>query len=246
MRNPRPFVVALTLAVLAPTVAAAALVETSPRLQAVIDSQRQLADERPGDPGVHNDLGNLLMLSGEAEAAREAYQRALTLEPEMASARYNLALLLHERGRPRAAARQLKKLLHHHPDHAVARYALGTIASERGRSERAVRHYAKAFYLRPELADPMVNPHAVKNRYRTRASLLAYSRRPASSFIERSYEDSARLATALVGVVEPRVEAPSEPAEGEAPDAGAEASDSPPEETGDEAPEPPPADGRPN
>lgn len=58
---------------------------------AIADFRRMIADA-PGDPRGYNGFGQILQEQGHnAEAARQ-YQRAITLEPEFADARHNLAL----------------------------------------------------------------------------------------------------------------------------------------------------------
>jgi Tfp pilus assembly protein PilF len=46
---------------------------------------------------VHNNYGTLLAGRGQAEAAIAHYRRALAIDPQFASARRNLALVLAER-----------------------------------------------------------------------------------------------------------------------------------------------------
>ena len=84
---------ALTLA-LAPDGAG----EAPPQLGAAIAEQRNLVSARPSDAGVWNDLGNLLVLSGNLDEADGAYGRALELDPGSVQARFNLGLLRQQRG----------------------------------------------------------------------------------------------------------------------------------------------------
>ena len=59
----------------------------------------------------HNALGNLLVNAGRPEEALAHFQAALTLHPDHAVARYNMALALIRLGRREEAARALREEL---------------------------------------------------------------------------------------------------------------------------------------
>jgi hypothetical protein len=181
-------------------VAIAALAAVPPKnLIKAIDAQRKLVTERPQDPAVYNDLGNLLMLVPQAADAEAAYRKAIELDPNKASALFNLGLLLQQRGELRDAEDLYQRALKADPHHAWASYQLGTIQEARGQKSKAVDSYARAFALDPQLAFPEVNPHIVDNKLVTQAMLRAYRNDFGNNpQVPKMYDDGARIASMLV------------------------------------------------
>lgn len=175
-----------------------------PDVNRALAAQQDLAARQPADPQVQNDLGNLLLLAGETEAAEAAYRRALELAPDMTSARYNLALLLIETERPKAALRQLERVVKDEPDNAWAHYQIGAVVDQAGSERKAVKHYGRAFRLDPQLAFPEVNPHVIQNEHVTEAMLVAYEDLPLAAQAPKSYEQAGRI----VSLMMPPAEAP--------------------------------------
>lgn len=189
-----------------------------PNLGHALTSQRALAIERPDDPQVQNDLGNLLVLAGQTDQAEEAYRRALELAPDMTSARYNLGLLLLQTERPRQAMRAFQAVVEAEPRHAWAHYQIGAILDQRGAEGRAIQQYGKAFRLDPQLAFPEVNPHVIQNGHVTEAMLLAYRDLPVVAQVPKAYEEPGRIVNLMVTASEAAAsEAAAAPAAGEEP-----------------------------
>jgi len=190
------FLVALTVV----AVAIAALAAVPPKnLTKAIAAQRRLVTERPQDPAVYNDLGNLLMLVPQTADAEVAYRKAIELDPNKASALFNLGLLLQQRGELRDAEDLYQRALKADPNHAWASYQLGTIQEARGQRSRAIDSYARAFALDPQLAFPEVNSHIVDNKLVTQAMLRAYRNDFGNNpQVPKMYDDGARIASMLV------------------------------------------------
>ncbi|MCX7891135.1 MAG: tetratricopeptide repeat-containing glycosyltransferase family protein [Burkholderiales bacterium] len=74
------------------------------------------------------DLGNVLLLAGDLDAAEAEYRRSLAIDPHSAGAWHNLGLLEKRRGRLEAAARCFLAALDAAPESAAALVALGSIA----------------------------------------------------------------------------------------------------------------------
>ena len=168
---------ALSVAVLAVVLAATALATIAaapPNLHRAIETQRHLAAERPQDPGVWNDLGNLLLVAGQIAEAEAAYQRAVQLDPKKVSALFNLGLLDQQRGDEEEAMRLYKRAVEADPRHAWTHYQIGTIYEKRGNKQKAIREYGEAFSLDPQLGFPEVNPEVVESNLTTEAMLHAY------------------------------------------------------------------------
>jgi len=207
----------LSLALLLAGVAAFALAADPPpyNLDRAIEAQNQLTLERPGDPAVWNDLGNLLTLKKHYDKAEVSYRKAIELDPEPASPHFNLALLLERRGEHRAALKELEIVVEREPEHAWAHYQIGTIYQRWGLDGRAVRSYARAFRFDPSLAEARINPHVLDNPLIERALLRAHENASDSLLPPRTYEEPGRIAALMIDV--------PEAAAGEAREATAEA-----------------------
>lgn len=178
---------------------AAAAQEQPTHLKDAIKLQKRMANSRPDDPGVLNDLGNLLTLAGASEEAEEVYRQALVIAPDEAATHYNLALLLRLEGRERAALRQLEKAVKLDPDDAWGQYQLGVLLEERRKRNRATHHFARAFILDPALAQFESNPQLLDSRLTTRAMMEAYQERIARfEMAPRRYAQPKRITRLLV------------------------------------------------
>ena len=95
--------------------------------------------------------------SSSSEQAREAYEHALELDPEMSEAHVNLGRQLHllgERGRAEPHYREAVKL---DPDDPTPHFNLGVLLEELGRRDEAVHAYRQAVLRDPDFADAHCN-----------------------------------------------------------------------------------------
>ena len=91
------------------------------------------------------------------EEARDAYERALDLDPELADAHVNLGRHLHlagERGRAEPHYRDAVRL---DPDDPTPHYNLGVLLDECGRKDEAILAYRQAILRDPDFADAHCN-----------------------------------------------------------------------------------------
>ena len=91
------------------------------------------------------------------EEARDAYERALDLDPDHADAHVNLGRHLHlagERGRAEPHYREAVRL---DPDDPTPHYNLGVLLDEVGRREEAILAYRQAILRDPDFADAHCN-----------------------------------------------------------------------------------------
>ena len=190
------------------TAVVVALAAVPPNLGKAIEEQRRLVTERPQDPAVYNDLGNLLVLASRPGEAEDAYRKAVELAPERVSALFNLAMLQQQSGELREALRLYRRVLELQPKHAWAWYQIGSLYEHWGQEGRAVEAYADAFRIDPQLAFPEVNPHVVENRLVTRAMLRAYQQGYESPQAPAMYEEPNRI----VSLLAPRPPAQEQPA----------------------------------
>jgi len=193
VKRPLWWMLALSLAA-----ALAAIAATPPNLPKALAAQRQLAEQRPQDAGVQNDLGNLYLLARQPDEAEAAYQRALQLDPKRTSALFNLGLLEQDKGHLKDAKKLFEQVVAAEPQHAWAHYQIGAIAEAQGRKGEAVDEYSRAFALNPQLAFPDVNPHVVGSRLMTESMLRAYRQSAMPPQAPKAYEQPGRIASILV------------------------------------------------
>ncbi len=179
---------------------AAAAVTPDPILERAIAAQRKLV-EGQDSPGARatalNDLANLLELRGDVAAAFENYRAAISANPGLAPAHYNLALLAYTTGDPDLASSHLETAIELEPGHAWAHYQLGRIADDAGEAEKAVERYARAVSLDTRLAFGDVNPHFTVNRYATEI-LLRADRTRVKALPPRTYSEPRRISALLL------------------------------------------------
>lgn len=101
--------------------------------------------------GWYINLGNVLLLADQAEAAGEAYEQALRLAPERADIHNNLGVFQNERGRLGEAESTLRRALALDPDKAEIHANLGRVLLRLSRNEEARNCLDEALRLDPEL-----------------------------------------------------------------------------------------------
>ena len=107
----------------------------------------------PDSAELQNDLGTVLIDSGELDGAEICYRTALRLNPAYAEAHYNLGNLLAKQGKVEAAIERFQEALRHKPDYAGAYYNLGLALQEVERLEEAARAFGRATRLLPYWAE---------------------------------------------------------------------------------------------
>jgi tetratricopeptide (TPR) repeat protein len=95
--------------------------------------------------------------SCEQESARDAYRRALELDPEHVDAHVNLGCILYQEDNLEAAEAHYRAATRREPGHATAQFNLGVCAEDRGDLVRAVQFYTKAVEADPGMADAHLN-----------------------------------------------------------------------------------------
>src|SRR6267154_2046255 len=93
----------------------------------------------------------------EADEARDAYRRALELDPHHADAHVNLGRLLVEADRAEEAETHFRAAVADHPGHATAWFNLGIALEDRRRPNDAVKAYEQAIVADRGLADAYFN-----------------------------------------------------------------------------------------
>lgn len=89
--------------------------------------------------------------------AREAYRRALELDPEHTEAHVNLGRLLHDAGDPAAAEGHYRCALAAEPQEPLALFNLGVALEDLGRPDEALEAYERALKVDPLNGDAHYN-----------------------------------------------------------------------------------------
>lgn len=127
------------------------------------ESHRELGTFRdrlrrdPRDVDALNRLGNLLAEAGQIDAAREAYQRALALRPDIAEIHFNLGNVLQRVGDHAGARDSFNRALALKPGYAEACNNLGNALQELAELDAAIAAYEEAIAARPGFAEALNN-----------------------------------------------------------------------------------------
>lgn len=107
-------------------------------------------------------------------AARDAYERALQLDPRHVEAHINLGRMLHEEGQPAAAETHYQAALAIDPEHSLAAFNLGVALEDLGRLADASSAYETALDLDPDNADAHYNLAGIYERRGDKAGALRH------------------------------------------------------------------------
>ena len=108
--------------------------------------------------------------------ARDAYQRALQLDPSLADAWVNLGRLLHESGDARAAAAHYRKAIELAPENSTALFNLGVALEDLRMPREAVLAYRTALAADPSYGDAHYNLAHLYERLGEPAAALRHLR----------------------------------------------------------------------
>jgi tetratricopeptide (TPR) repeat protein len=108
--------------------------------------------------------------------AREAYARAIRLDPDHAGANINLGRLLHEAGDLDGAEGHYRAALAAQPENATAAFNLGVVLEDSGDVEAAIESYLDAVEIDPGFADAHYNVSNLFERGGERESALRHLR----------------------------------------------------------------------
>ncbi|MCC6807389.1 MAG: tetratricopeptide repeat protein [Deltaproteobacteria bacterium] len=117
---------------------------------------KKRADLQPMDAEQWYALGCELEVSS-IDEARDAYRRAIELEPMHADAHNNLGRLLHEAKEHAAAEAHYRLALEALPQHATAWFNLGVVLEDAGKHAAAADAYEQAIKLDRQSADAHYN-----------------------------------------------------------------------------------------
>ena len=130
---------------------------------------RQVEDELDAEQWF--ELGLELEVSA-PEEARDAYRRALELDPHHADAHVNLGRLLLETGRAGDAEAHYRAVIGDDPGHTTAWFNLGIALEDQRRPQDAIKAYERAILADRRLADAYFNLARLYEQAGKRAAAL--------------------------------------------------------------------------
>ncbi|MGH8244264.1 MAG: tetratricopeptide repeat protein [Steroidobacteraceae bacterium] len=106
---------------------------------------------------VHEAVGSLRLVTGDAAEAESAYRRALVIVPESPDALIGLAAALADEGDSAAAERTLQRAIAAQPRYVASHIEYGSFLLRQGRAQEAIEPYQRAALLEPDSASAFNN-----------------------------------------------------------------------------------------
>lgn len=157
-----------------------------------IAEYEELLREHPEDVSVYLFLGQMYLYMQEYQKAIEAFERAITIEPDNFELHDDYIESLVQSGRIGEAIEQMHTLIDEQGEFPDNYLRLADLYSSVGNDEAAVRHYERSLELHPgylEAAVKLGTQHLRKGRYRK-----------AAANFNRAIEINDQLITAYVGL----------------------------------------------
>jgi tetratricopeptide (TPR) repeat protein len=120
------------------------------RFAEAIESLQGVAQYRPNDGGVLNDLGSACLRVGRFQEAITWLRRSIAVRSSSGHTHYNLGLALEELGDREAAILEYREVVALSPGHAKAQARLGDLLWDSGARSEAVSAYRRAAATAPD------------------------------------------------------------------------------------------------
>ncbi|MHC8383805.1 O-linked N-acetylglucosamine transferase, SPINDLY family protein [Pseudomonas sp. LB3P14] len=137
-----------------------------------LNQARRLSQQRPRDPQVWIDLGNL-ELKAEPERALASYERALGLLPDDPQALELVAKAAQKLGQADRARELALKALGINPDFSPAHHRLATLYFEKGEFPKALQHIQQALDIAPDDCRMLSRKGLILNRLERHGDAIA-------------------------------------------------------------------------
>ncbi|HKP63974.1 MAG TPA: tetratricopeptide repeat protein [Polyangiales bacterium] len=115
-----------------------------------LDYMQRAVSQVPDAPGVHHNLGNILLELRRFDEAAGAYQRCTQLGGETAELLNNIGILRRQQGRFAEAEAAYRRALALDPESVDAYNGYGRVLERQKRPEEALKQYQKALQLAPK------------------------------------------------------------------------------------------------
>lgn len=122
----------------------------SGQLEAAEAAFREAEQLEPQNPGVHHQLGEVLVRRARLGEGLGHFRKAIQLAPQEPQFYFRLAVLQAQLGRSHDAYQTLNELLRVRPDYPETFFLLGRVAEEQGDHALAERHLRQYLQLQPE------------------------------------------------------------------------------------------------
>jgi protein O-GlcNAc transferase len=97
--------------------------------------------ERPVEPGLHEQLGDIYWKQNQLESAESAFEQELEIDPGGISALYKLGTVSLERSKPQVAESILQKVVEESPSSIEAHYQLGRAEAQLTKYDSAIERF---------------------------------------------------------------------------------------------------------
>jgi len=108
---------------------------------AVRECQQAIALQ-PGEPGLHQLLGDIHWKQNHLDLAESEFTKELSVDPENDTSVYKLATIDIERSKPDQALKLLAAFLTRHPDSGEAHYQIGRAEAQLSQDDAAIRDFS--------------------------------------------------------------------------------------------------------
>jgi tetratricopeptide (TPR) repeat protein len=115
---------------------------------------RELVELRPDDANIRARFADTLARQSKLQPAREQYEAALAIHPNLASAHYGLGNMLNFARDYEAAERHYRQAMELRPDHVSTLVNLGSLLAFKGRVAEAASLFRKAVEVQPQAFAP--------------------------------------------------------------------------------------------
>lgn len=127
------------------------------RLQQAEAMAKSLLPRYRKAPVLYNIIGLCQQGQGQYKEALTSFRKLISLDPNIAEAHFNLALLLTRLDKIKDAIFCYRKALRLKPDMTAAHFNLGTLFQTQGLLKEAVKHYRKTIELEPAYYEALGN-----------------------------------------------------------------------------------------
>ncbi|MEG4283600.1 TIGR04372 family glycosyltransferase [Microcoleus sp. A006_D1] len=122
-----------------------------------------------------NQLGKVMANQGKLEQARELYQEAINVDPNLIEPYYEQGNILVKYNKINEALESYKKAIAIKPDWAEAYVTIGDALLQQGKLEDAIQSYEKTIALKPEWDYPyLLRGHALRHLDKLQAARKSY------------------------------------------------------------------------
>ncbi len=125
--------------------------------QEVLNEATKLIFRFPNSVNLYNIIGAANQGLRKLDEAIEAYNEALSIQPDFADTHNNIGIILQEQGKLAEAIKAYTKALSIKPNFAEAHYNIGNALKEKGKLEEAIEAYNKVISIKPDFVEAYNN-----------------------------------------------------------------------------------------